>query len=181
MKRGRWARWVVYGMMLGTALFFVFVGAGCRRLDDYTRSYTVTYEDREGQRVSVGVTLERREAREMMEQVAAAKLPPSPLGQVVSMVEDAEPVPMREGAVQLKRLTEEAPERAGVAVTMDETTPGETGVFLTRDGKLRLETDLQEAAVKRQAGWVDAPVPKYNPETELPPVWRGRWVVKRAR
>jgi hypothetical protein len=185
MKRGRVARWFVYLMMLGPALFFVFAAAGCANLDDYRRSYNVTYEDREGQRVSVGMTLEKRQAAELVEAMGRREALPAeaPMGRVVSVAVDPEPVPMEDAALSLVRLTEEGPAGREVRPVMwVPPSPGDTMVYLTRGGKLRLETDAEHARMYRAAGWVDAPLPIWDPEVHHAPVWRGgRWVVPKAR
>jgi hypothetical protein len=191
MKRGRVARWFVYLMMLGTALFFVFAGAGCANLDDYRRSYNVTYEDREGQRVSVGMTLEKRQAAELVEAMGRREALPAeaPMGRVVGVAVDPEPVPMEDAALSLVRLTEEGgevregPEMRPVRpVLWVPPFPSDGTFYLTKDGKLRQELDAENARMYRAAGWVDAPLPMWDPEVHRAPVWRGgRWVVPKLK
>jgi hypothetical protein len=156
--------------------------AGCVNLDDYRRSYTVTYEDRLGQRVSVGMTLEKRQAAELVAAMARREAPVEPLGPVVGVQVDPEPVPMQEAAVALAVLTDEGRERSTVRPVMwAPPSPADTMFYLTKGGKLRLETDVDTARAYRAAGWMDAPLPMWDPEVHHAPVWRGRWVVPRAK
>jgi hypothetical protein len=172
MKRGR-------GMLLMVGVLCI---AGCANLDDYRRSYTVTYEDRLGQRVSVGMTLEKKQAAQLAEAMARREAPVEPLGAVVGVQVDPEPVPMQEAAVSLAVLTDEGREkREARPVMWVPPSPGDTMFYLTKDGKLRQETDVDTARAYRAAGWVDAPLPIWDPEVHHAPVWRGRWVVPRAR
>lgn len=150
--------------------------AGCAWLDGYARSYTVTYEDPMGRRLSVGMTLERRKA----EQLAAVRMEPGGvLGKVVEVHEDAAAAPLQPASQSLAELTREAPSPKRETISMLPTTPVEGAMFLTRDGKLRLETDERWIRMYRSAGWVPAPMPAYDEERQSPPVWRqGRWVVR---
>jgi hypothetical protein len=175
-------RWILSFIPLCLA----FMGlVACSNLDDYRRSYNVTYEDREGQRVSVGMTLEKRQALALTQAMVQqeARLP---MGKVVGVAEDAAPVPMHDAALSLVRLTKEGDEGRAVPavrpVMWAPPSPSDTMVYLTKGGKLRLETDAEHARMYRAAGWVDAPLPMWDPEVHHAPVWRGgRWVVPKMK
>lgn len=148
--------------------------AGCN-LDGYTRTYAVAAEDRFGQRLEIGMTLEPKRAQDMSVDIqrleqAGVIMP----GAVLKP--DPAPVPMVPASARLAILT--GPDSA--PAIHSPSSPSSASVWLTRDGALRLETHPEVIAMRRAAGWRDAPPPGF--EDGFAPAWRnGRWVVKQVK
>lgn len=172
---------------LMAVLFVVcLVLAGCKALDGYTRSYTLAAVDKFGQRVEVGMTLTPRQALEVANELQRRE-DAGVITKGARLTPDADPVPMEDAAEVLQILTaadevkREGDRQAGSptnAVRLEAKPPGDAVeapmTYLTREGKLRLETHPAVIARYRAAGWRDAPRPGGG-------VWRGgKWVVMGA-
>lgn len=163
-------------------LVLCLVVAGCRALDGYRRSYTVSLEDKYGQKVSFGVTLDPPQAAGMAAELQ--RLERAGVVAEASVTRDKEQEALLPAAMQLATLTSgSAPEvratgtKASAAPWTGPASPAVTTVWLrSKEGKLWMGSNAEDIARLRAAEWVDVPPPGFEDGAAFP--WlNGEWAV----
>jgi hypothetical protein len=151
---------------------------GCKAFDGYVRSYTLSAEDRFGQKVSIGITLDPKQD-EAVPVVIDRLEHEGVIAKGATVKEEPVSMPLEPAAEKLAILTEPAEPSSPIFAPPS---PSDAMVWLTRNGALRLATSPQAIAMLRNSGWVDAPLPLYDPEKDFAPQWRnGKWVVRKTK